>query len=104
MRLQSELDPLCPLASCLQVDLSALVASHCCSDRGLTGGVGVVVEVDRGSASSRGRHRDRVFMIRLRRGEGTVIVTVGLSRGAAEHLADYVADVIGGSRPTAGEP
>jgi hypothetical protein len=44
-------------------------------------------------------------MIRLQRGGNqSVIVTVGLSRGAAEHLADYVADVIGGSRPTAGEP
>ena len=64
----------------------------------------MVVEVDRGSASSRGRYQDRAFMIRLRRGEQSVIVTVGLSQLAAGSLADHIADVIGGSRPSVAEP
>jgi len=38
-------------------------------------------------------------MIRLRWGDQSVIVTVGLSEVAAESLADHIADVIGGSRP-----
>ena len=103
MRLQSELDPLCPLASCLSDDLSAPVATHCCcSDRGLA--AGVIVEVDRGSASSRGRHLDRAFMIRLRQGDHSVIVTIGLSQRAAEGLAGHIADVIGGALSIESEP
>jgi len=38
-------------------------------------------------------------MIRLRNGDASVIVTLGLSRVAAERLADHIADVVGGSRP-----
>jgi len=38
-------------------------------------------------------------MVRLRRADASVIVTVGLSQVAAEHLADHIADVVGGSRP-----
>lgn len=92
-----------PLASCLLVDLSAPAATHLeAGDR--PGAGGVIVEVDRGSASSRGRYRDRAFMVRLRRGDHSVIVTLGLSEVAAEGLADHIADVIGGSRPAVGEP
>jgi hypothetical protein len=43
-------------------------------------------------------------MIRLRRGDHSVIATLGLSEVAAEGLADHIADVIGGSRPAVGEP
>jgi hypothetical protein len=43
-------------------------------------------------------------MIRLRRGEGTVIVTVGLSQRAAEGLAGHIADVIGGVLSNGNEP
>ncbi|MCU4185751.1 hypothetical protein K6U06_15385 [Acidiferrimicrobium sp. IK] len=62
------------------------------------------MEVDRGSASSWGRPPDRVFMVRLRRPGASAIVTVGLSQGSAERLADHIAYVIGGSRPAGGEP
>ena len=43
-------------------------------------------------------------MIRLRRGEKSVIATIGLSQVAAERLADHIADVIGASRPAVDEP
>jgi hypothetical protein len=57
----------------------------------------VVVEVDRGSASTRGRPPEMTWLIRLRRGEHCVIVAIGLSRGAAEYLAQHIADVLGPS-------
>jgi hypothetical protein len=36
-------------------------------------------------------------MIGLRRGDRSVIVTIGLSRRVAEGLAGHIADVIGGA-------
>ena len=54
----------------------------------------LTVEIDTGSASSRGRPPDRHWMIRLRRGDQSVIVTVGLSRTAAQHLADHIAEIV----------
>jgi hypothetical protein len=33
-------------------------------------------------------------MVRLRRADRTVIVAVGLSRTAAEHLADHITEVV----------
>ncbi|MGC8513974.1 MAG: hypothetical protein ACP5P1_13230 [Acidimicrobiales bacterium] len=39
----------------------------------------------------------------VRRGERTVIVTVGLSQRAAEGLAGHIADVIGGVLSTGSE-
>ena len=33
-------------------------------------------------------------MIRLRRGDKSVIVNVGLTRIAAEHLADHIAEIV----------
>ncbi len=55
----------------------------------------VSVEVDMGSASSRGRPIDQAWMIRLRRGRRSVIVAIGLRRPAADRLAAQVADLLG---------
>jgi len=55
----------------------------------------VSVEVDVGSASSRGRRPDRSWMVRLRRGQDSVIVAVGLSRAAADRLAEQLAGLLG---------
>jgi len=54
----------------------------------------LTVEIDTGSASSRGRPPDHAWMIRLRRGDQSVIVAVGLSRTAAQHLADHIAEIV----------
>jgi hypothetical protein len=55
----------------------------------------VDVEVDYGSASSRGRPPDQAWLIRLRCGNRAVIVTIGLHQAAAEHLADHIIEVLG---------
>jgi hypothetical protein len=52
------------------------------------------VEVDFGSASSRGRSPDRAFMVRMRRGERSVIVAIGLRRPAADRLAAQIAELV----------
>jgi hypothetical protein len=57
--------------------------------------VPVVVEVDFGSASSRGRSPERAWMVRMRRGERSVIVASGLPRHGADRLARAIADLIG---------
>ena len=54
----------------------------------------LIVEIDIGSASTRGRKPDHHWTIRIRRGDQSVIVNVGLTRTAAEHLADHIAEVI----------
>jgi hypothetical protein len=54
----------------------------------------VSVEVDVGSASSKGRHPSRSWMVRLRRGPDSVIVAIGLPRPAAERLAAHIADLL----------
>jgi hypothetical protein len=54
----------------------------------------LTVEIDTGSTSTRGRPPDQHWMIRLRRGGRCVIVAIGLSRTAAEHLADHIAEII----------
>ena len=54
----------------------------------------LTVEIDTGSASSRGRPADHAWMVRLRRADRSVIVAVGLSRTAAEHLADHIAVIV----------
>jgi hypothetical protein len=56
----------------------------------------VSVEVDFGSASSRGRPPERAWMVRLRSGQHSVIVTIGLTRTAADTLASQIADLLGG--------
>jgi hypothetical protein len=50
----------------------------------------VIVEVDMGSASSWGRPPARSWLVRLRRADRCVVVAVGLSRVAADHLADSI--------------
>lgn len=54
----------------------------------------VTAEVDHGSASSRGRPPEQTWLVRLRRADRAVVVAIGLSRTAAEHLAEHIADVI----------
>jgi hypothetical protein len=54
----------------------------------------VTVEVDMGSATSRGRPPDRAWLVRLRRGERSVIVSYGLRRPAADRLAEQLADLL----------
>lgn len=54
----------------------------------------VTVEVDIGSASSRGRRPEEAFLVRLCRGERSLVVTIGLRREAAEHLAERIAEMI----------
>lgn len=52
------------------------------------------VEVDVGSASSRGRPPDQAWLVRLCRADRCVVVAIGLSRIAAEHLADHIAEIV----------
>jgi len=54
----------------------------------------VTVEVDMGSASSRGRRPESAWLVRLRRDQRTVIVTIGLSRPGADHLAEQIRDLL----------
>lgn len=56
----------------------------------------VVVEVDFGSASSRGRSPERAWMVRMRRGQESVIVAIGLPRHGADRLARAITDLLGG--------
>lgn len=51
-------------------------------------------EVDTGSASSRGRPPERIWLVRLRRNDNSVIVAIGLHRVAAEHLAARINDLL----------
>jgi len=60
----------------------------------------VTVEVDFGSASSRGRSPDRAWMVRIRRGQRSVIVSIGLRLHAAISLAEQIADVLGAPTPS----
>ncbi len=53
----------------------------------------LTVDIDTGSASSRGRPPDQTWTIRQRRADQSVIVAVGLSRTAAQHLADHIAEI-----------
>ena len=63
--------------------------SSCRPDAG-----GATAEVDTGSASSRGRPPERIWMVRLRRGDNSVIVAIGLHRFAAERLAARINEVL----------
>lgn len=54
----------------------------------------ITVEVDMGSASSRGRAPERSWLIRLRHDQDSVIVAIGLARVPAEHLAAHIADFL----------
>ncbi len=59
----------------------------------------VTVEIDTGSASSRGRPPDRAWLVRLRRADRTVIVAIGLRRPAAERLAHQITELLAPPRP-----
>jgi len=54
----------------------------------------VTVEVDMGSASSRGRPAAQAWLVRLRRADRTVIVAIGLHRNAADRLAQQISDLL----------
>ncbi len=54
----------------------------------------VTVEVDMGSASSRGRPAAQAGLVRLRRADRTVIVAIGLHRNAADRLAQQISDLL----------
>ena len=50
----------------------------------------IAVQIDTGSTSSREQPPGRIWLIRLRRGNHSVITTTGLSRTSAEHLAEQI--------------
>jgi hypothetical protein len=54
----------------------------------------VTVEIDRGSASSRGRPPERSWLIRLRRGDRQVVVAVGLPHHGAQSLAEQIRELL----------
>jgi hypothetical protein len=54
----------------------------------------VTVQIDTGSTRSRGRPPGRSWLIRLRRGNRSVITTTGLSRASAEHLAEKLTSLL----------
>ncbi len=58
------------------------------------------VEIDFGSASSRGRSPDQAWMVRIRRGPRSVIVAIGLRLHAATSLAEQIAEVLDAPPPT----
>ena len=54
----------------------------------------VLVEVDHGSASSWDRPASMAFLVRVRRGEDSLIVAIGLSREYADSLAERLRHLI----------
>jgi hypothetical protein len=54
----------------------------------------VEIDIDTGSASARGRPPDRIWLVRPRRGERSIITTIGLSHTNAEHLAEQITDLL----------
>jgi len=50
----------------------------------------ILVEVDHGSTSSRGRPAGQVWLVRLRRGNTQAIVAIGLGRTSADLLASQI--------------
>lgn len=54
----------------------------------------VIAETDMGSATSRNRSPERAWLVRLRRGERSVIVAHGLRRSAAERLVEQLSDLL----------
>lgn len=54
----------------------------------------VTVEVDMGSASSRGRPPERAWLVRVRRADRAVIVAIGLRRNAADRLAEQLTELL----------
>ena len=62
----------------------------------------LVIEADLGSASFRGRRPEDSWFVRVRNEEAFVVITWGLKRSGAEHLASRLAEVIAGIRPCYG--
>lgn len=54
----------------------------------------IAIEVDMGSATSRGRVPEHAWLVRIRRGDRSVIIAAGLRRGAADRLAEQLADLL----------
>jgi hypothetical protein len=54
----------------------------------------LTVEVDIGSASSWGRQSNQAWLVRLRRADRSIIVAIGLSRTAADSLAERIAELV----------
>lgn len=54
----------------------------------------ITIEVDTGSASSRGRPPDRAWLVRIRRADRSVIIAIGLRRRAADRLAEQLTDLL----------
>lgn len=54
----------------------------------------VTVEVDMGSASSRGCLPERSWLVRMRRDDRSVIVAIGLPRTGADRLAGQISDLL----------
>jgi hypothetical protein len=59
----------------------------------------ITVEVDMGSATSRGRPPARAWLVRIRRGDSYVIVNTGLRRPDADRLAEQLADLLSDKFP-----
>ena len=59
----------------------------------------VTVQIDTGSTSSREQAPGRTWLIRLRRGNRSVITTTGLSRASAEHLAEKITSLLDEPEP-----
>lgn len=55
----------------------------------------VRVEVDHGSTSARGQRPGQVWLVKLRRGNHAVIITTGLARPCADHLASKINTFLG---------
>ena len=58
------------------------------------GSAPVLVEVDLGSATSWDRPASMAFIVRVGRGEESVIVAVGLSRAAATSIAERLSQLL----------
>jgi hypothetical protein len=54
----------------------------------------VTVEVDRGSTSSKGRRPANQWLLRLRRGNQSVIIAIGLTRTHADRLAEQITQLL----------
>lgn len=98
-------EPLCAAPACTNTITSAPTgrpARFCCDNcrsrahrhQQRTADVPVTVEVDTGSASSRGRTPDQAWLVRLRRADHTVIIAIGLRRHTADRLAEQIEDLL----------
>jgi hypothetical protein len=57
-------------------------------------GAPAAAEADIGSASSRGRPVHRAWLVRLRRGDRSVVVAIGLRQAAAERLVEQINELL----------